>query len=325
MEARKVCVTGAGGYIASWLVKLLLSEGYKVNGTVRNPSDEKNGHLKKLENASENLQLYKADVLQFHDLLAAIQGCEGVFHVASPVPGFKVVPNPESEVIAPALTGTINVMKACSEVGVKRVLVVSSIAAVFINPDWPKDKVIDESCWSDQDWMRRGVQYCYALSKTLAERAAWEYAEKTGLNLVTVCPSMVYGPQLQTTVNSSSLMLLNIVKGAPEPMLDKLWHLVDVRDVADALLLVYESADASGRYISSAHSSYIHDMITKLKSIYPNYKYQQNFIEPEVERERISESSSEKLKMLGWKTRPFEETLVDSIEFYQQAGLLEKN
>ncbi|XP_020596809.1 cinnamoyl-CoA reductase 2-like [Phalaenopsis equestris] len=318
MEARKVCVTGAGGYIASWLVKLLLSEGYKVNGTVRDPSDEKNCHLKKLENASENLQLYKADVLQYDDLLAAIQGCEGVFHVASPVPGFKVVPNPETEVIAPALTGTINVVKACSEVGVKRVLFVSSVAAVFMNPNLPKDKVMDESCWSDLEWMRK-IQHWYALSKTLAERAAWEYAEKTGLNLVTVCPSMVYGPQLQTTVNSSSLMLLNIVKGAPEPMLDKLWHLVDVRDVADALLLVYESTEASGRYISTAHSSYIHDMITKLKSIYPNYKYQQNFIESEEERI----FSSEKLKMLGWKTRPFEETLVDSIEFYQEAGLLE--
>ncbi|PKU74465.1 Cinnamoyl-CoA reductase 1 [Dendrobium catenatum] len=321
MEARKVCVTGAGGYIASWLVKLLLSEGYKVNGTVRDPSDEKNGHLKKLDKASENLQLYKADVLQYDGLLSAIQGCEGVFHVASPVPEFHgVLINPEAaEVIAPALTGTINVLKACSEAGIKRVIVVSSCVTVFMNSKWPKDKVMDESSWSEQDLMRK-IEHWYGLSKTLAERAAWEHAEKTGLNLITVCPSMVYGPQLQTTVNASSLMLLTIVKGASEPMKNKLWSFVDVRDVADALLLVYEAAEASGRYICAAHSTYLHDLISKLKSIYPNYKYQQNFTELQPE----CRLSSDKLKTLGWKTRAFEETLIDSIEFYQQAGLLEK-
>ncbi|KAI0512037.1 hypothetical protein KFK09_012672 [Dendrobium nobile] len=304
MEARRVCVTGAGGYIASWLVKLLLSEGYKVNGTVRDPSDEKNGHLKKLDMASENLQLYKADVLQYDGLLSAIQGCEGVFHVASD---------------RSALTGTINVLKACSEAGIKRVIVVSSSVTVFMNSKWPKDKVMDESSLSEQDLMRK-IEHWYGLSKTLAERAAWEHAEKTGLNLITVCPSMVYGPQLQATVNASSLMLLTIVKGASEPMKNKLWSFVDVRDVADALLLVYEAAEASGRYICAAHSTYLHDLISKLKSIYPNYKYQQNFTELQPE----CRLSSDKLKTLGWKTRAFEETLIDSIEFYQQAGLLEK-
>ena len=80
-----VCVTGAGGFIASWLVKLLLEKGYTVRGTVRNPDDQKNAHLKQLDGANERLSLYSADLLDFESLKAAIMGCDGVFHTASPV------------------------------------------------------------------------------------------------------------------------------------------------------------------------------------------------------------------------------------------------
>nr|CAB3457438.1 unnamed protein product [Digitaria exilis] len=79
-----VCVTGAGGFIASWLVKLLLSRGYTVHGTVRDPCNPKNGHLRLLDGAPERLLLFKADVLDRDALAAAIAGCQAVFHVASP-------------------------------------------------------------------------------------------------------------------------------------------------------------------------------------------------------------------------------------------------
>nr|CAB3457435.1 unnamed protein product [Digitaria exilis] len=82
--SRRVCVTGGGGYIASWLVKLLLARGYAVHATVRDPGDPKNAHLGRLDGAAENLRLFKADMLDPDALAAAVAGCEGVFHVASP-------------------------------------------------------------------------------------------------------------------------------------------------------------------------------------------------------------------------------------------------
>ncbi|CAN6224941.1 unnamed protein product [Urochloa humidicola] len=110
----RVCVTGAGGFIASWLVKLLLSRGYVVHATVRDTGDPKNAHLGHLEGGPESLRLFKADVLGRDALSAAVAGCEGVFHVASPVPAEKVA-DPESEVLAPAVKGTLNVLQTCSE------------------------------------------------------------------------------------------------------------------------------------------------------------------------------------------------------------------
>nr|QHJ91607.1 cinnamoyl-CoA reductase 10 [Cucumis sativus] len=84
-SGQTVCVTGAGGFIASWLVELLLQKGYIVRGTVRNPDDRKNDHLKELDGAEQRLTLYGADLLDFESLKAAVNGCDGVFHTASPV------------------------------------------------------------------------------------------------------------------------------------------------------------------------------------------------------------------------------------------------
>lgn len=315
---KKVCVTGAGGFVASWLVKLLLSKGYTVHGTVRDPSDEKNSHLKNFDKASVNLQLFKADMLDYNSVAAAISGCGGVFHVACPIPAAKV-PNPEVEVITPAVTGTMNVLKACSEAKVKRVVAVSSTGAVGVVPDWPQDTVMDEEWWSDTEYCRTTENW-YCLSKTLAEREALAYAEKHGLDVVTVCPSMVLGPLLQPTVNASSLFLANILKGKRESMENKVWHFVDVRDVADALLLVYEKPEASGRYICASHPKKIRDLMDMLKNMYPDYEYPKTY----TEVDKDSRTTSEKLKTLGWKCRPLKETLVDTVECYKKAGLLNK-
>ncbi|KAJ1290216.1 hypothetical protein BS78_02G226300 [Paspalum vaginatum] len=92
----RVCVTVGGGFIGSWLVKPLLSRGYAVHATLRDPCDPKNAHLKELDKAPENLHLFKADVLDYDTLTPAVEGCEGVFHLATPVPEDMIV-DPESE------------------------------------------------------------------------------------------------------------------------------------------------------------------------------------------------------------------------------------
>ncbi|XAR61503.1 Cinnamoyl-CoA reductase [Bertholletia excelsa] len=315
-----VCVTGAGGFVASWLVKILLFEGYTVHGTVRDPQDEKNGHLKKLERAPVNLRLFKADLLDCNSLSAAIAGCSGVFHVASPVPSTGV-PIPETrilvELIEPAVQGTLNVLNACAEAKVKRVVFVSSGAAVCMNPDWPKGKVMDESCWSDPGYCRRTKDW-YSLSKTEAEMEAMDFAERTGLDVVAVCPTLVLGPLLQSTVNASTLVLTELLKGGFDYLGNDSRLIVDVRDVAEALLLAYENPNAEGRYICAAYQIYTQHMAEILRRLYPDYNYPKNF----TEGYELEILSSEKLQKLGWSYRPLVETLIDSVESYRQAGHL---
>ncbi|XP_056177400.1 cinnamoyl-CoA reductase 1-like isoform X2 [Syzygium oleosum] len=354
MEKERVCVTGAGGFVASWIVKLLLSKDYTVHGTVRR-LDGKYDHLNKFENASENLKLFEADLLDYNSLCSAIKGCTGVLHVASPVPSSSVQ-NPEIELLEPAVKGTLNVLKACSEAKVKRVVYVSSISAIVMNPMWPKERVKDETCWSDKEYCitTKGdivLPYChaslrykseahafiaaltaiplmpqnwYGLSKREAESAAVEFAKVNGLDMVRICPALVFGPLLQSRVNASSLVLVKLMEGTylrlvndgDDSMPNKLRNLVDVRDVAAAVLLGYENLEAEGRYVCTAHAIKTRDLVVKLRSSYPNYSYPQNETD---EEDRLS---SAKLQRLGWSYRPLEETLVDSIESYQKAGLL---
>ncbi|KMZ62528.1 putative Cinnamoyl-CoA reductase [Zostera marina] len=314
-----VCVVGAGGYIASWTVKLLLSGGYKVHGTVRDPTDEKkNSHLIKMDKAGENLQLFKADVLDYDSLLQAIKGCDGVIHAASPVIPPMFIKDPVKQVIEPTVVGTENVLKAALEAKVKRVVMVSSTATVIQNPNWKKDVIMNEEYWSDKEYCRQ-IEDWYCLAKTTAEEEAWKFSKETGLDIVTVLPTMTVGPLLQPTVNGSSLWLVHMIKGTMGQEEDAVRGLVDVRDVATALLLTYEKPEAKGRYLCTAVNLRIPDIVNKLKAKYPEYKYPQSYTDAKLR----DECSGEKLKGLGWECRGIDEILTDSVEFYKKSGLLD--
>ncbi|XXG48694.1 hypothetical protein AAC387_Pa02g3074 [Persea americana] len=357
-EREKVCVTGAGGYVGSWLVKFLLSKEYVVHGTAREPADGKNAHLMKLEKAADKLLLFKASLQDYDSLLAAIKGCSGVFHVAYPVPTGTVA-NPQTELVEPALAGTQNVLRACSEAGVKRLIAVSSIAAVFMNPNWPQDKPMDENCWTDIDYCksRQGSLEWYSVAKTVSESDALKYSEKSEFDVITVCPPFILGPSLQPTMTSSNMIFKDILKVKIQGLLaTNLYHhlhhdpmispsrfqgvsplstlgrvqstsqildlsCVDVRDVAEALLLVYENPEASGRYICAPHPIRVRDMVAKLKTKYPNFNYPKSY----AEVGRDLKFNSEKLKRLGWNCKSLEETLAETIEQYQEAGILNKD
>ncbi|PON33393.1 NAD(P)-binding domain containing protein [Parasponia andersonii] len=222
------------------------------------------------------------------------------------------------EVLEPAVNGTLNVLKACLDAKVKRVVYVSSAAAVALNPGWPKDQVVDESCWSDKDYCKTTKNW-YCLSKTLAESEALEFSKTTGLDVVTICPTIILGPILQSNVNASTLVLLKLLKEGSESMENKLRMIVDVRDVAEAILMAYEKPEAEGRYISATHIIKTKDLVDVLRSLYPHYNYPKNFTEVENE----TRLSSERLQKLGWRYRPLNKTLIDSVESYRAAGLLD--
>ncbi|KAH7295638.1 hypothetical protein KP509_27G058300 [Ceratopteris richardii] len=132
------------------MVKLLLERGYRVCGVVRSPDNNKKcGHLERLEGAKEGLTLLKGDLLDPDSLSAAIDGCSGVFHMACPVPSYAST-NPEVEVLSHAIKGTLNVLDACKNSKVKRIVMTSSVAAMAFDLHKPKDAPLDESCWSDQ-------------------------------------------------------------------------------------------------------------------------------------------------------------------------------
>ncbi|MFQ6640145.1 hypothetical protein Gotur_015607 [Gossypium turneri] len=119
----------------------------------------------------------------------------------------------QEEVIEPAVKGTLNVLKACVESNVKRVVVVSSVSAVSLSPRWPVGQIKDEACWSDKEYCAATKNW-YCLSKTEAESEAFEFAKKSGLDVVTVCPTLIWGPLLQSTINASSKVLFNLLKGS---------------------------------------------------------------------------------------------------------------
>ncbi|CBI40609.3 hypothetical protein VitviT2T_020109 [Vitis vinifera] len=212
-EGKVVCVSGASGYIASWLVKLLLEQGYYVRATVRNPNDtKKTGHLLALDGAKERLHLFKADLLEEGSFDSVVDGCDGVFHTASPAA--LEVTDPQADLIDPALKGTMNVLRSCAKIpSVKRVVVTASMATVVANgkPLTP-DVLVDESWFSDPVFFQETKQW-YMLSKTLAEEASWKFAKENGMDMVVMNPGWVIGPVLHPILNLSVEEVPKLING----------------------------------------------------------------------------------------------------------------
>nr|DAD26322.1 TPA_asm: hypothetical protein HUJ06_027790 [Nelumbo nucifera] len=270
-EEGAVCVTGGSGFIGSWLVHLLLQRGYTVHATVKDLKDEKETkHLEALEGAESRLCLFQIDLLDYDSLMAAINRTIGVFHLASPCIVDKVE-DPERELLDPAIKGTINVLKAAKECGVRRVVVTSSISAIIPSRYWPADVIKGEDCWTDVDYCKqKGIWY--PASKTLAEKAAWEFAKENGLDVVVVNPGTVMGPIFPPTINASMLMLLRLLQGCTEIYEDYFMGSVHVKDVALAHILVYENLSASGRHLCVEAISHYGDFAAKVAELYPEYK-----------------------------------------------------
>lgn len=230
-EQATVLVTGGSGYIGGWCVIGLLQQGYVVRTTVRNLSREAEvrAALGKIVDPGDRLSFHAADLTADAGWDEAVDGCDYVLHVASPLGVAE--PKDPNVLIGPARDGARRAVSAAIKAGVKRVVLTSSVAATS-RPAGGGDSVSDESVWTDP--AGRGVT-AYSQSKTLAERAAWEMiaAAGGGATLATVNPALVLGPVLSKDFSESVQVVERLLSGRI-PGLPRLgFNIVDVRDVAD--------------------------------------------------------------------------------------------
>lgn len=279
---KPVLVTGVSGYIASWVAKYLVDEGYLVHGTVRSLADaNKIAHLKKIDQeGSGTLKLFEADLLQPNTFSDAMRGCELVIHTASP---FLVqrLKDPENQLIKPALEGTRNVLATVNNTAsVKRVVLTSSVVAIFgdaIDIRETKDGIFTEEHWNTTS---SAEHQPYSYSKTLAESEAWKMAgQQNRWDLVVINPGFVMGPSLSRRIDATSIdFMLSMVNGKYRTGVPDLYFaFVDVRDVARAHINAGLIAKASGRHILAAEVINALEMADRLRKKYhQKYKIPKN-------------------------------------------------
>ncbi len=245
-----VLVTGGSGFLGAHLIVRLLADGHDVRTTVRTVDrrDDVERMLQAAGAPTGAVGYVETDLLSDEGWSIAMAGADYVLHAASPFPA--VQPEDEDELIRPAVEGTLRVLRFARDAGVKRVVVTSSIAAVGYGRP-PLDRPFTEDDWTDVDGP--GVTP-YAKSKTLAERAAWDFvAEHPGLELAVVNPVGIFGPVLGPDLSTSIQLIQRVLSGGM-PVVPPLWsNTVDVRDVADLEVRVMTAPEAAGqRYLAVA-------------------------------------------------------------------------
>ncbi|XP_059074607.1 dihydroflavonol 4-reductase isoform X2 [Cryptomeria japonica] len=323
-----VCVTGAAGFIGSWLTMRLLELGYVVRATVRDPGNpNKTSHLLKLPGAYERLTLWKADLDDEGSFDNAIDGCEGVFHAATAM-DFESE-DPENEVIQPTVNGILNVMRSCAKAkSVKRVLFTTSAGAVNFTDDFgTPGKIYDETCWTNVELCRslKMTGWMYFVSKTLGERAACEFAEKNNVDFISVIPTLVVGPFIMQTMPPSLVTALALLtRNEPHYMILRQVQLVHLDDLCMSLIFLYEHPQSKGRYISSSHDVTIVQLAKMLAQKYPQYNIPTEFKDAD-DSLPVVPYSSKKLVDMGFKFKYTIDDMFDgAIQSCVEKGLLPK-
>ena len=335
-----VLVTGGSGFIGGWCVIGLLQQGYVVRTTVRDLSREPavRQALGAVVDPGNRLSFHAANLTEDAGWDAAVEGCDYVLHVASPL-GVAEPKDPD-ELIVPARDGARRAISAAIRAGVKRVVQTSSVAATSKGvggSDWTSD----ETVWTDLADRRVSA---YTRSKTLAERAAWDLinASDGKTSLATVNPALVLGPVLSDDFSGSVQVVERLLSGRV-PGLPRLgFNVVDVRDVADLHIRAMTHPEAAGeRFVAAANFAWMGDLAhlmraklgdgagkvptrkvpdfvirlagffdKELGSVTPNLGHKHDY------------SSAKAQRLLGWRPRPLEDTVLDTARSLIAAGVV---
>jgi dihydroflavonol-4-reductase len=333
-QRTKVLVTGAGSYIGMHCILLLLEKGFSVRGTIRNLDRET--HIRQVlarhTGAGSRLELVHADLTQDAGWEKAVDRCSYVLHLASPFPAFT--PKDENDLIKPAREGTLRLLRAAANCGAKRVVLTSSIAAISAGHK-VKGRTFDERDWSN---LEGGID-AYSKSKTLAERAAWDFINNLPssqtIELAVINPSYVVGPVLdEEYAGTSGILVKELLKRAYPGCVDLNFQLVDVRDVAAAHLAAMIKPEAAGeRFCCFAENMWLQEIAIILDTVFreqgypvrtnklPNAVIYLVSIFDKSAREMIKDigrqnfiETSKIRRVLNWQPRPAKDSIVDMAE-----------
>ena len=259
----KVLVTGATGFIDLHCIQQLLEQGYAVNGTLRSMQRESEVResLEKHNTSTENLSLFPVDLMSDEGWDQAMESCDYLLHVASP---FVLSNETEEFFVKPAVEGALRALKFADKHNIKKVVLTSSFAAVGDTFDGTTS--FNETHWSDTS---NDKMTFYSKSKTLAEKAAWDYVQENNVSfpLTVINPVGVLGPSLSDDVGISNSMILRMLNGSM-PALAKIHiGIVDVRDVAKAHILAMKNDQSNGeRFIVSEKEMWMSDIANVLNA-----------------------------------------------------------
>lgn len=340
MSGELVLVTGGSGFIGAHCIVQLLRAGYRVRTSVRSLAREDEVRAMLKEGGAEpghGLSFVAADLNSDAGWPAAVAGCAFVLHVASPFPA--AAPSHENELIIPAREGTLRVLRAARDARVARVVVTSSFAAIGYGTQVP-DRPFTEEDWSDLS----GNVSAYVKSKTLAERAAWEFMAREGedLQLAVINPVVVFGPVLGADYSTSTQLVKRLLEGMPGvPRLT--FGVVDVRDLADLHLRAMTSPAARGeRFIGAAgRFMSIQEIGQVLRArmgaagkrvptrVLPNWLVRLAALRESAVKQMLPElgkvksaANDKARRVLGWAPRSNEEAIVATAESLLRLGLL---
>ena len=330
-ENGKVLVTGGSGFLGGWCIATLLGKGYAVRSTLRDTSRE--GEVRDAVAAAgmaaDGLEFAQADLTKDEGWSEAVAGCDYVLHVASPLPAQQ--PKDANDLLVPARDGTLRVLRASLDAGVKRVVMTSSVAAVRGSADHG-ERTLTEDDWSDAGDTDMTP---YSRSKTAAEKAAWELVRERGAEdrLAAVNPGAIIGPLLSDDPSYSLQSIERMLGGMPGvPKLG--FSFVDVRDVADLHVLAMTSPDAGGeRFIAVNKFLWMNEVGAVLRErlgerarkvptrTVPNIAVRvMSLFDPPVRSvvsdlgKRVDYSAEKAKTRLGWAPRPVEDSIADTAE-----------